>query len=325
MKYRQLGKWGVRLSEVGLGSYLTIGMHVDDQGSLGCVRRCFDLGVNFFDTANAYNVGQAEEVLGRCLAEHPRDSYVLATKVFAPMGDGPNDRGLSAKHIFEQCHASLSRLGVDYVDMYQCHREDPSVPLEETVRAMEDLARQGKILYWGTSEWSASSIAQAQAVARGLGARPIASNQPRYNLMYRYPEREVFPLCQQEGIGQVVFSPLAHGVLTGKYKPGQPALAGTRAADRSQNGILRRMYWGKKNLERVQQMVKLARRLGCKPSQLALAWALRHPALTSVIIGATRPEQIDENVKAADVRIDDATAAKLDALFPVPTDYRPVG
>jgi len=223
MEYRQMGKWGVRLSSLGLGSYLTIGFKVDEKTSRALVRTAYDAGVNFFDTANAYNRGEAEKVLGKCLREFPRSSYVLATKVWAPMGPGPNDRGLSAKHVFEQCHASLRRLGMDYIDIYFCHRPDPSTPLEETVRAMEDLARQGKILYWGISEWPPTLILRAQQVARELGARPISVSQPRYNLLYRYPERDLFPLTREEGIGNVTFSPLAHGMLTGKYLPPRPA------------------------------------------------------------------------------------------------------
>ena len=324
MEYRQLGRWGVRLSEVGLGSFLTIGMHVDDERSLACVRRCVDLGINFFDTANAYNGGQAEVVLGRCLAEHRRAGYVLATKVWAPMGDGPNDRGLSRKHIVEQCHASLRRLGMDYVDLYQCHRPDPTVPVEETVRTMDDLCRQGKVLYWGTSEWSAVQIREALDAARQMGAQLPSSNQPRYSLMYRYPEREVFVTSGQEGIGQVVFSPLAHGVLTGKYKPGQDPPAGTRAADERQNSILKGLYWGNTNLVQVQEMVALAQEMGLLPCQLAIAWILRRSIVSSAIIGATRVEQIEQNAAAADVTLTDDVVARLDDLFPVPTDLPPV-
>ena len=320
MEYRQIGQWGVRASSIGLGSYLTIGMHVDEEQSKACVRKAVDLGINFFDTANAYNRGKAEEVLGRCLRDYDRSSYVLATKVWAPMGDGPNDSGLSAKHIKEQCEASLQRLGVDYVDLYQFHRPDPGTPVEESVRAVEDLCRQGKVLYWGVSEWSAAQITEAHAVARAFGMRPPASNQPRYSLMYRYPEAEVFPVSEALGIGQVVFSPLAHGVLTGKYQPGQPPPAGTRAADESQNSILMDMYWGDGNLTRVQQMGKIARDLDLTCCQLALAWVLRLPVLSSAIIGATRPEQIEENAKAAEVKLPQDVIDTLDELFPAPQE-----
>ena len=213
-------------------------MSIDEEAAAATVGKAYDSGVNFFDTANAYNRGQAEKSLGRLLADYPRSSLVIATKAWAPMGEGPNDFGLSAKHLREQCHASLRRLGTDYIDLYQCHRPDPETPLEETVRAVEDLARSGKILYWGVSEWPAWLIAQANALADKNHFRPAVSNQPRYSLMYRQPEAELFPYCRENGIGNVVFSPLAHGVLTGKYPPGQPPPAGTRAADPKQNMVM---------------------------------------------------------------------------------------
>lgn len=318
MQYRQLGKWGVRLSTVGLGSYLTIGMHVEDEESKRCVDKAIELGINWFDTANGYNHGRAEEVLGDCLADYPRESFVLTTKVWAPMGKGPNDRGLSAKHVREQCHASLRRLKMDYIDLYLCHRPDPATPLEETIRVMDDLARQGKIIYWGVSEWPAGLVAEAEGLAREMGCRPPVANEPRYSLLYRYPEEEVFPTCLRLGLGNVVFSPLAHGVLTGKYQPGEPPPPGTRAADDSQNTVLKKLYWTEDILTRAQQMAGLAKEMEVTPAQLALAWCLRHPAVTSTIIGASRASQIEENVKAAEISIPDDVAAKLDELFPAP-------
>ena len=323
MEYRQLGKSGVRVSTIGLGSYLTFGMHVDDAASKNCIDRAVELGINFFDTANAYNRGQAEVCVGKCLADHRRDGYVLATKVFAPMDDGPNDRGLSRKHIVEQCHASLKRLGMDYIDLYQCHRADPSVPVAETVRTMDDLCRQGKVLYWGTSEWSAAQIREALDVSHQMGAQPPSSNQPRYSLMYRYPEREVFPTCLQEGVGQVVFSPLAHGVLTGKYKPGQDPPPGSRAADERQNSILKSLYWGNDKLAQVQEMAGIAQEMGVAPCQLAIAWILRQSIVSAAIIGATKPEQIEQNVAAADLTVPDDVAEQIEELFPVPTGVAP--
>ena len=221
MQYRHLGKYGVKVSEVALGSWLTYGGATEDEAARACIEKAYDLGINFFDTANVYARGKSEEVVGKSLAAYPRDSYFLATKVFFPMGDGPNDRGLSRKHIFEQCHLSLKRLGTDYIDLYQCHRYDTATPLEETLVALDDLARQGKILYAGVSEWSAGQIAHAVDYIRGAGLHPLVSNQPYYNMIGRGIEKEVIPLCEREGIGQVVFSPLAQGVLTGKYKPGQ--------------------------------------------------------------------------------------------------------
>jgi len=320
MEYRQMGRWGIRLSTLGLGSYLTIGYKCDEETSRAMVRAAYEGGINFFDTANAYNTGEGERVMGQCLREYPRSSYVLLSKVFAPMGPGPNDRGLSAKHIYEQCAASLARLGVDYLDIYMCHRPDPSVPLDETIRAMEDLARQGKILYWGVSEWSAAQMVAAQATARELGARPAAVNEPRYNLLYRYPEAEVFPTCLEQGIGNVIFSPVAHGMLTGKYPPGQEAPAGTRAADPDQNGVIMDLYWNEENKKKGQELVALAADLGVTAAQLSVAWCLRHGAVTSVILGTSKVAQVEENLKAADLEIPDDVAARLEQLYPVPGD-----
>jgi len=323
MQYRKLGSAGVKLSAIGLGSYLTIGMSIDDDAAKATIRKAYELGVNFFDTANAYNKGQAEIALGKHLAEFPRGSLVIATKVYAPMGDGPNDRGLSAKHIFEQCHASLRRLNVDYVDLYQCHRPDGQVPLEETVRAMEDLARQGKILYWGTSEWPAWMIAKANAIASASGARPAVSNQPRYSLLFRRPEAELFQYCRCEGIGNVVFSPLAHGVLTGKYQPGQDPPAGTRAADPKQNMVIKAMYWKDEYLAKALEFKSIARSMGMTAARLALAWVLRRPEVTSAIMGATKVSQVEDNVAAAEVEVPDDVTAKLDELFPGPGEAYP--
>jgi len=276
----------------------------------------YENGINFFDTANAYHKGEAEKVLGKYLKAYSRSSLAVLSKVWAPMGTGPNDRGLSAKHIFEQCHASLDRLGMDYLDIYMCHRPDPSVPLEETIRAMEDLARQGKILYWGVSEWSPQDMVKAQAVARRINARPIGVNEPRYNLLYRYPEPEVFPTTANEGIGNVVFSPLAHGMVTGKYLPGEDAPEGTRAADPDQNAIIKDLYWTEENKVKGQELVKIAEEMGVTAAQLSMAWCLRRPEVTSVIIGATRVRQLEENLKAADIDVSDEIAAKLEALYP---------
>ncbi len=319
MQYRKLGKWGIKLSAIGIGSYLTYGYKVGEETARQCLLAAYEAGVNFFDTANAYNRGKAEETLGRILSDLPRSSYVLATKVYAPMGEGPNDRGLSRKHIFEQCHASLQRLRTDYIDLYQCHRFDPEVPLEETVRALDDLCRQGKVLYWGVSEWTAAQILEALGICRDLGLHPLVSHQPRYNLFWRFPELEVFPTCERYGIGQVVFSPLAHGILTGKYQPKAPPPPGTRAADPDQNAVMMRLYWNDANLEKAQKMAHLAREMGVTPAQLALAWCLRLPIVTSAITSATRVEQVDENIKAAEITVPEEVIAHLDELFPPPT------
>lgn len=323
MQYRHLGKWGVQISTVGLGSYLTIGMHVDDAMAAEHVKLCFDSGVNWFDTANAYNKGQAEIALGKILKDYPRESFVLATKVWAPMGEGVNDRGLSAKHIREQCAASLRRLQMEYIDLYQCHRPDLGTPVEETVRAMDDLARQGKIIYWGVSEWPAALMQEAVDAAYRLGCRPPVSNQPRYSMLWRNPEVEVFPTTLKLGMGNVLFSPLAHGVLTGKYLPGQPPPAGTRAADDSMNKIMMDLYWTEENLRKVQELKAMAGDLGLSAAQLSLAWCLRHPAVTSVILGATRTEQLQDNIKAAEATLPDDVYQRCQELFPLPQSLAP--
>jgi aryl-alcohol dehydrogenase-like predicted oxidoreductase len=230
MEYRKLGQWGLRVSEIGLGSWLTYGGSVDERNTAEQIYFAFENGINFFDSANVYAGGNGEIAVGKALKAIPRHEYVLATKVFFPMGSGPNDRGLSRKHVFEQCHASLERLQVDYIDLYQCHRHDPDVPMYELVRTMDDLIRQGKILYWGVSEWSADTIADAVETAHSLKAMPPISNQPQYNMLQRNIESEIIPKCRELGIGQIVFSPLAQGVLTGKYKAGQAFPKDSRAA-----------------------------------------------------------------------------------------------
>ena len=318
MEYRQVGKWGPRISVLGLGSYLTIGFKAEAEASRDMVRRAYEGGINFFDTANAYNRGKAEEALGAYLAELPRSSLVVLTKVWAPMGDGPNDRGLSAKHIKEQCAASLKRLKMDYVDIYMCHRPDPLTPLEETILAMEDLIRQGKIFYWGVSEWPAWMMVKAKYLARELGARLPVVNEPRYSLLYRYPEREVFSVTRSEGLGNVIFSPLAHGMLTGKYRPGAPAPEGTRAADPDQNGVIKRMYWTEAYKQKAQRLVEMSRDLGTTAASLAIAWCTLHPAVSSVILGTRTVAQLDENLAALEVDIPADVVAELDELFPVP-------
>ena len=318
MEYRQLGKWGVRVSSLGLGSYLTIGFTCDEKSSRDMMRVAYENGINYFDTANAYNAGEGERVLGECLADFPRSDLVVLTKVWAPMGKGPNDRGLSAKHIREQCDASLKRLGMDYVDIYMCHRPDPSAPLEETMRAMEDLARAGKILYVGVSEWPATLMIRANAIARDLGLRPIAVSQPRYSLLYRYPEPLLFQTTSEEGIGNVVFSPLAHGMLTGKYKRGEEPPKGSRAGDDRQNAVIRKMYWTDENMAKGQELALIAGELGVSAAELALAWCLNNPNVSSVILGASNVAQLRQNLKAADLKVPAEVLARLDALYPAP-------
>jgi aryl-alcohol dehydrogenase-like predicted oxidoreductase len=314
MEYRRLGRAGVRVSAISLGSWLTYGGAVEDRVAIDCIHRAYELGINLFDTANQYRRGGAEEVLGRALKDFPRDSYVLATKVFFPVGEGPNDRGLSRKHIMEQCHASLRRLGVEYVDLYQCHRYDKETPLEETLRALDDLVTQGKALYVGVSEWSATQIADAVYTARGLNLDRLVSNQPIYNMLTRYIEPDILPLCEREGIGQIVFSPLAQGVLTGKYRPGQQPEQGTRAAD-PESGQGMRDLLSDEVLSRVQQLQEVAREGGYALAQMALAWVLRQPNVSSAIIGASRPAQVEENVRAAAITLSDDVLRRIDEIL----------
>ncbi|GAB4469187.1 MAG: aldo/keto reductase family protein [Armatimonadaceae bacterium] len=315
MKYRRLGKQGVKVSEVSLGSWLTYGGATEDATATSCIEKAYDLGINFFDTANAYARGKSEEVVGKALKAYRRDSFVLATKVFFPMGDGPNDRGLSRKHIYEQCHLSLKRLGTDYIDLYQCHRYDAETPLDETLMALDDLARQGKILYYGVSQWSAVQIADAVHRTRQLGLHPISSNQPVYNAINRGLENEVMPLCGREGIGLVVYSPLAQGLLTGKYKPGQELPEGSRAADPNQNMFLNKGELDQQLLEKIQKLVPIAERNNLTMSQLALAWCLRRPEVSSVIIGASKPEQVEDNAGASGASVSEADFAEMDAAL----------
>jgi voltage-dependent potassium channel beta subunit len=302
MQYRRLGDAGVKLSEIGLGGWLTFSQGIDDSTAAVVMNKAFEVGINFLDTANVYNQGRCEEVWGKLLQPRRRSDYVLATKVFFPMGNGPNDKGLSRKHIFEQCHASLGRLRTDYIDLYQCHRMDGETPMEETVRAMDDLIRQGKILYWGFSEWSAEAIEQCLRVCGDTYYKP-KSSQPGYNALRRDAEGQVFGLCAKAGIGQVAFSPIAQGVLTGKYKPGQAPPADSRLADEKQNIFIKRLTDQEVVLAKVQRLVPLAREAGCTMSQLALAWVLRRAEVTSAIIGASRAEQVVENAGASGLQI----------------------
>lgn len=301
MRYRRLGRWGVQVSEIGLGSWLTYGGPVDERVSADCLSRAAELGVNFIDTANVYSGGAAEEAVGRWMAGQRRDSLVLATKVYFPMGEGPNDRGLSRKHVFEQCHGSLRRLKTEYVDLYQCHRFDRGVPLEETCRAMDDLVRQGTILYWGVSEWAADQIEEAVKTCREAGWAEPVSNQPEYNALQARVEEDVLPTTARLGLGNVVWSPLAQGVLTGKYTSATDVPVDSRAA--GEEGMFMGRYLAEAVLESVREFASLASGLGCTPAQLGLAWCLRRPEVSSVIVGATRVSQVEENVAAAELEL----------------------
>jgi aryl-alcohol dehydrogenase-like predicted oxidoreductase len=317
MEHRHLGRSGMVVSAISYGNWVTHGSQVEEDAALACVRQALDLGITTFDTANAYALGRAEEVLGRALAGVRRDSIEIFTKVYWPVGPNPNDRGLSRKHIIESCHASLRRLGTDHLDMLQAHRFDAEAPLDETLRAFDDLVRQGKVHYIGVSEWSAAQITEALAVAGQWGLDRIVSNQPQYSLLWRVIEAEVVPLCEAQGIGQIVWSPLAQGVLTGKYAPGATPPEGSRATDRSGSTFIRR--WLRDDvLEAVQAYAALCRAAGYSPAEVALAWVLENENVASAIIGATRPEQVVEDVKALDVVLDaDLLRAIEEVLAPV--------
>ena len=314
MEYRRLGNSGVKVSEISLGSWLTYGGSVAEEQASACIDRAYEIGINFFDTANVYMRGAAEEIVGRALRGFERDSYFLATKVYFPMGEGPNDRGLSRKHITEQCHASLKRLGVDYVDLYQCHRYDENTPLEETLRTLDDLVRQGKVLYVGVSEWTDGQISDAMRIAKEMNLDRIVSNQPRYNMIQRKIEDDVIPLCEREGVGQVVFSPLAQGVLTGKYRPGEAPERGTRAADPESNRFMRQLM-NEEVLSAVDGLRSVASDQGLSMPQLALAWVLRQENVSSAIIGASRPEQVEDNAAASGVELSPDVISEIDRIL----------
>jgi aryl-alcohol dehydrogenase-like predicted oxidoreductase len=305
VNYRRLGNSDLNVSEVSLGSWLTYGGGVGREAAEACVRRAFDEGVNFIDTANVYAQGAAESFLGEVLAGVPRESYVLATKLYFPMS--PVDRGLSAAQIRKQLEASLRRLRTDHVDLYQCHRFDAETPLEETLAALTEAVAQGKTRYIGFSEWSAAQIRAALALP---GAR-FVSSQPQYSMLWREPEAEVFSLCAREGIGQIVWSPLRQGILTGKYLPGQPPPPGSRASSERMNAFLAPKLTDDV-LVRVERLRPVAHDLGLTLAQLALAWVLRRPEVSSAIIGASRPEQVTENARAAGVMLSPEVLARID-------------
>ncbi|MCA8922780.1 MAG: aldo/keto reductase family protein [Planctomycetes bacterium] len=313
MRYSRLGNSGLKVSVVGLGSWLTYGNAVEEAHAKECVRAAVDAGINLFDTADVYAKGEAEACLGRLLAEHRRERLVVATKLFWPMSDDPNDAGLSRKHIMESCAASLRRLRTDYIDLYQCHRYDPETPVDEVVRAMDDLARQGKILYWGVSCWTAEQLEAAVESARRQNALPPISNQPPYNLLQREIEESVIPAGERLGVGQIVYSPLAQGLLTGKYRHGDLPAESRLANDRLNRWMKERMT--PDNLARIDRLAKVAADAGVSLTRLALAWCQRQPGVCSTITGATRAEQVRQNASAADVELDEATRAAIEAAL----------
>ena len=314
MKYRRLGQAGIKLSEIGLGSWLTYGAGVEEAASRECVRRAFDLGVNFFDTADVYHSGEAEKLYGRVLSVLRRSDYVLATKCFFPMSDNVNDRGLSRKHIFESVEASLKRLRTDYVDLYQCHRYDPEVELFEVIRAMDDLIRQGKILYWGVSEWSDEQIRAACRLARELHAQPPVSNQPEYSIAARRIETNgVMQACVEERLGMVLWSPLKQGILIGKYSGGKIP-SDSRAADETMSVFMKEI--DSDLIDRVDKLQPIALANGLSMAQLVIAWLLTRSAVTSVIIGATKVTQVEENVASVEKVLSDEVVNTISELFP---------
>lgn len=324
MQYRNLGKWGLKVSEIALGSWMT-----DLSGSAASdtarqtIRAAYDAGVNFFDCADAYSGGAAEKFLGKALREYPRSSYVVSSKVFFPMGPGANDWGLSRKHIVEQLDRSLKNMGLNYLDMYFCHRPDPTTPIEETMQTLSDMVAAGKILYYGVSEWTPVQITEAVAVTKELHLRPMNVIQPQYNMADRYIEDEIVGICERNGIGIVPFSPLAQGLLTGKYRKGVPLPAGSRAthqADKQINNLLT-----DENLDKVEKLSAIAERLGVSMSVLALAWILRLKQISSVITGASRPEQLEANVAASGLKLDDATLKEIDGILAYKPFVRRIG
>ena len=309
MQYRQLGGSDLHVSSISLGTWLTTGVGIERDKAVACIDAAFDLGINFIDTANAYGLGAAETVLGEALKGRARDSYILGTKVFVPMG--PDDKGLSAVQINKQLDASLQRLQMDYVDLYQCHRYDVDTPLEETMAALTEAVASGKVRWIGFSEWSPQNIRDAMAMVPEFAK--FVSSQPQYSLLWRRPEKEVIPLCAENGISQIVWSPLAQGVLSGKYKAGADAPSDSRAANDKMNRMMG--GWNRDDVYAAVELMKpLAQDAGCSMSQFALAWVLREPNVASAIVGASRPEQLAENAAAAGLVIDPALFAKAEAI-----------
>lgn len=315
MRYRRLGRSGLKVSEISLGSWLTFGKTVDERVASETIHKAYELGINFFDSANVYERGEGERILAKSLKDYRRESYVISTKAFWPMGDGPNDRGLSRKHIFEQVHASLKRMDLDYVDVFYCHRYDHDTPVDETLRAIEDLIRQGKILYAGVSEWSAAQIQEAVSVADKYLLDRIIVNQPQYNMFHRDIEDEIIPVSEKNGISQVVFSPLAQGVLTGKYKGGKIP-TGSRGANEQVNTWVKQII-NDIVLTKLDRLDEIAQEIEVTLPELALAWILRQPNVASTLVGASNPEQIEANARATDVVLNFDTIQKIETVLTI--------
>ena len=315
MEYRRLGSTGMYVSEITYGNWITHGSQVEEQSAINCVKAALDLGITTLDTADVYAGTRAESVMGKALKGVKRESYELFTKVYWPTGTGKNDRGLSRKHIMESCNASLKRLKTDYVDLYQAHRFDYETPLEETLGAFDDLIRSGKVLYIGFSEWNAEQIADALKIQDQKGYYRFISSQPQYSMLWRVIESKVVPLSQKEGIGQIVWSPIAQGVLSGKYLPGKKAPAGSRATDKKGGANMISRFMKEEILSAVQKLIPIAKKVDLTPAQLAVAWVLQNPNVSSAIIGASKPSQIKENAKASGVKLDKSIMAEIDAVL----------
>src|SRR4051794_9812259 len=313
MQTRNLGRSGLKITELAYGNWITHGSQVEEDAAVACVRQALEVGITTFDTADVYAATRAESVLGKALAGERREGLEIFTKVYWPTGPGHNDHGLSRKHILESIDGSLRRLGTDYVDLYQAHRYDHETPLEETMLAFADVVRSGKALYIGVSEWRAEEIREAASLARELHV-PLVSNQPQYNMLWRVIETEVVPACEELGIGQIVWSPIAQGVLTGKYLPGQPPPEGSRATDDKGGANMIDRWMRDDVLERVQQLKPIADEAGLTMAQLAVAWVLQNDNVSAAIGGASRPEQVTDNARAAGVRLDEATLKAIDDI-----------
>lgn len=325
MNYRKLGKWGLKVSEISLGSWMTR-LSTAEQAAEAekIVKYAYEKGINFFDCADAYSAGEAERFLGRCLKDFRRSSLVISSKVYFPVGEGPNDRGLSRKHIFEQIDVSLKNLQTDYLDLYFCHRYDEETPLEETLQAMSDLVSRGKVLYYGVSEWTAPQLLEALNIVERKGLHPISVIQPQYNLFDRYIEQqEIVDICRAHGIGIVAFSPLAQGLLSGKYRKGKEIPKDSRATYQSDRQINRLLT--EKNLDLVERLLLLAGQMGCSLSALALAWDLRDPVVSSVICGASRVEQLEQNLEASKVILPSEILKEIDSIFGYVKQVRKIG
>jgi aryl-alcohol dehydrogenase-like predicted oxidoreductase len=315
MEIRNLGNSGLKISAIAYGNWLTHGSQVEEDAALACVRQALDEGITTFDTADVYANTKAESVLGKALKGERREGLEIFTKVYWPTGPGAhNDHGLSRKHIMESINGSLQRLGTDYVDLYQAHRYDHETPLEETMEAFADVVHSGKAHYIGVSEWRAEEIRRGHELARELRI-PLVSSQPQYNMLWRVIEAEVVPTCEELGIGQIVWSPIAQGALTGKYKPGQQPPAGSRATDEKGGSDMIARWLDDDVLERIQQLAPIAEGAGLSMAQLAVAWTLQNPNVSAAIIGASRPEQVTENVKAAGVVLDAASMKQIDEVL----------